>query len=128
MKPPVMYHLSNRQRKELLVRGTQLRLALPVPPHAVDDPRDWAASVLTTDVRDMVTEAEETELTVSAIRRTANDQLVSHLGEILDPDCGQYLLTVVVILVTLRPPNCRHTSLAPPQWPMQVEFRGDILP
>lgn len=127
MRPPVIYHLSGRQRKDLLVRHTSLQIALPVPPHAVDDALDWARSVLPTDLREMATSAEERELTVAAIRGGDPELLTTHLGAIVGPEVATYVQTVVAIVVTLTPPVCRHTSTKV-QWPHEVLFQGIRLP
>lgn len=126
MQPPVIYHLSNRQRKELLVRGVRLRIALPVPPHDVDDPLDWARSVLASDVRDLAVQADECELAVAAIR-SPGDTLTSHLGAIVSEDDDRLIQYVAAIVVTLEPANPRHDAHSV-QWPASVDYRGERLP
>lgn len=129
MKPPIIYLLSNRQRKDLLVRGTELQIALPVPPHEIDDPTDWAKSVIPSDLRDMVFgSAEETEVYVRALKKDLRDDLTSHFGEIYEePDADSLMLTIVAVVITLRPPNCRH-KFDKIQWPGKVDYRGEELP
>jgi hypothetical protein len=123
---PITYELSNRQRKSLLVRGTPLRIALPVPPHEIEDPMSWAQSVLPRDVRQYVRSAEEQEITVDPL--TIGENLTGVLGAIreYDRDQPRWLLTVVVVVVTLEPDDIRHKPerLA---WPLQCRFFDEVI-
>lgn len=126
MHPPVLYHLSNRQRKELLVRGAELSLALPVPLHPVDDPLDWARSVLPTDLRDLAVSADEEEVFVNPDCPPGG--LAGLIGALVpEPDGATYVITVAVIVVTLQPATCRRRG-SKIQWPAEVLFRGRTIP
>lgn len=128
MASPVIYRLSNAQAKELLVRGTELQIALPVPPHEVADPLAWARSALEPQIAELCVEAEETELSVAALRKPTPRTLADHLGHIHHDGSPQQLLqTVVVILVTLRPRQRRHTA-SRIQWPHTCLFLGEQVP
>lgn len=104
-----MYYLSNRQAKELLVRHTRLRVALPAPVETPGDLIAWAKSVLPGDVSPLVTHAEETEL-VCAIQKKRNPQatLTDHIGGIVGPDATYPVICIAAIVVTLTPRQQRH--------------------
>ena len=125
---PITYELSNRQRKSLLVRGTPIRIALPVPPHAIDDPADWARSVLPVDLRQCVVRAEESEITVDP--RVGGDHLSGVLGAIVDYDRDQprWLVTVMAVIVEMSPHNPRHKPETAIQWPLQLRFFDEVIP
>jgi hypothetical protein len=57
-----MYHLSNRQAKELLVRSSQIMVALPAPAETPANLITWAKSMLSDNIAQYVTHAEEREL------------------------------------------------------------------
>lgn len=124
----IRYELSDRQRKEILVRGSQLRIALPVPPYDLEDPLVWARDVLPADIRQLAISAEEAEIAVKAMRTTtAVPTLTSHLGEIVEDDTHMYCQTVVVVVVTLRPQHCRR-DFPRVQWPLRVHYHGRDYP
>lgn len=124
---PIVYRLSNGQRKELLVRGRQLRIALPVPPVEPPIPLAWARSVLTADIASLAIEARVGWLWVQMLRPREPKGLGGHLGVIVDDPLGTLCQCVRVVLVTLRPDHCRHTKHAI-QWPGSVVFLGAVYP
>ncbi len=126
---PVSYRLSNQQRKKLLIRGTAIRIALPVPPYDYGDPLEWARSVLPEDVVPLAREASEQELYVSAIR-SPGDTLTQHLGHIIHEmlETSPVLVQVVIaIVVDLVPVSVRGRDQKI-QWPHKVLFLGQLLP
>lgn len=127
----MQYLLSNRQRTELFVRRHPLQLALPVPPQELADPLAWSISVLPADVAALVTNAEEQDIFVRAVRTNLNKQpdcLAHHLGTIVrDPGPEDFVQCVVVVVVSLTPPN-PNSRPQPPAWPLAVKFRDQVLP
>lgn len=121
----ITYHLSNHQRREILVRGTELRIALPAPPKMPGGAKEWAKSVLESDIAGLVTVAEETELWVNP--NSLVDGLTGLIGEITEPSPTAFVICVVAIVVTLTPTNKRRQSTKP-RWPVSVEFFGKQLP
>lgn len=123
------YRLSNRQRKELLVRGQQLTILLPASADTSDQTpaRDWAARLLPPDVAPLVHSADWDEAIVTPTRDRAG--LSRILGRILaEGDAAQHWHSVVIVCrVTLRPLDCRGV-LERPQWPESVVFGRDRFP
>lgn len=119
------YRLSNRQRKELLVRGQQLTILLPASADTSDETpaREWAARLLSDDVAPLVHSAEWGEAIVTP--STAQAGLGAVLGQIVpEEDAAQHWHSVVIVCrVVLRPRDCRGV-LERPQWPDSVVF-GD---
>jgi len=117
----IKYHLSNRQRKEIYVRGAELTIALPLPVEDHEDLLAWARSVLGDVDPEDVAEAREDEVIVHATLRGENG-LPKLIGKIVrnadDRLPGQWHYAAAVILVTIRHAGheIRH---APdyPQWP-----------
>jgi hypothetical protein len=122
----VTYSLSNRQRKELLVRGCRLFVAIPLGPDDDIDPVKFARDSLPED-REWVTEAEIADLMVCASGAVGG--LNGLLGQILDFDFSAALNTgkvptfVAVVIATLCPPNQR-SELPRVQWPGSVCIDG----
>lgn len=127
---PIKYHLSNGQEKELILRGQQLQIALPVPPHEVDDPADWARSVLDEDIAECVTAAVEDEVwcVAPAVTARSNSTLSAHWGSITGEPAGKLSLRVVVILVTLTPTRRFRGTRPGISWPSHLTFFGDRYP
>ena len=122
----ITYHLSNSQRKELLLRGQQIELALPVPPHRTPDPLAWARSVLPRDIAPLATAARVEALWVAAIRSPAPN-LTGHLGRIVPDPIGTLCQRVQAVIVTLTPADHRGTREGL-SWPLEVRFGDDLLP
>lgn len=122
------YRLSNRQRKELLVRGAELRIALPAPPEDADA-LAWSREVLPRDVAHMIVSADETELLVEpTIQVRRPETLTELLGAIVpETQARAWGVCVAAIVVTLRPADCRHPGRPEPQWPQDVIVEGRLL-
>lgn len=123
------YRLSNRQRKELLVRGQQLTILLPASADTSDDTsaREWAARLLPDDVAPLIHSAEWGE----AIVTPSHDRtgLSSVLGRILaEEEAARHWHSVIIVArVVLRPHDCRGV-MERPQWPESVVFGRDRYP
>jgi len=117
----IKYHLSNRQRKEIFVRGAELTIALPLPIEDCDDVLAWARSVLGDVDSQDIAEAREDEVVVRATVR-AESGLPKLLGKIVRDEerraPGEWHYAAAVILVTVRhagrEPRRTYTH---PQWP-----------
>lgn len=120
-----IYVLSNRAKKELLIRGAPILLALPAPPVLVDDPLDWAKSVLPADLRADAVEAVEQEVFVQPRRSGEAATLTALLGDIPGPGAkdkwGYWIAAVVVRLQHGEP---RQKIPESPQWPADVLIDG----
>lgn len=129
VRRPVEYHLSNGQKKELLIRGRRLRIALPVPPHEVDDPLDWVRSVLDETIAERVTHAVEDEVWCLApsVTNRSDSTLSAHWGQIVSEPDRKLCLRVVAVVVTLTPRNCRGTRPGI-SWPSHLTFLGEVYP
>ncbi|MBV8780182.1 MAG: hypothetical protein JO353_02185 [Phycisphaerae bacterium] len=121
----VTYHLSSRQRKELLVRGRPIHLALPAPPTTIDDPVDWAKTVLPGDLRTLVRSARKVQLRVQSGSSSA-EGLAGLIGEIA-PEGQRFTIGVAAIDVELEPEKPRGAPLQL-QWPKEVDFFGRRIP
>ncbi len=116
------YHLSNRQRKDLLIRGTGLTIAIPQPWDLSDDddPAEFARRSLPED-RDAVESAGWTDIAVSMPAGGAG--LAGVFGAILSPSREIPVTTLhLVIRVALarleaRDERRRHATQ---QWPGRV--------
>ncbi|MHB1950145.1 MAG: hypothetical protein ACYCQK_01570 [Acidiferrobacteraceae bacterium] len=122
------YRLSNRQRKELFIRGARLRIALPLT-EPLDGPaseRLRLAARLLPDVDETIVAAERREIDHEVFvsgARPAPESLEKALGAILppgaEPSRGAIRLRSAVLIVTMqhgRP----HREAAPVQWPGAV--------
>jgi hypothetical protein len=122
----VTYTLSNRQRKELLVRGQQLLVAIPLGPDDDIDPVQFARDSLAED-HEWVTEAEIADVMTCA--SGAEGGLNNILGQILDFEydvainLSKVPSFVAVVIATLTPPNCRGEA-STVQWPGSVYIDG----
>lgn len=125
----IRYHLSNMQRKELLVRGRSLLIAIPTP-LTKQSPLDFARSVFEPDIAEMVEKAEEIEIRVAApLRQTSASNLTAILGAIVERETPTPIFSteMIVIEVQISPRNCRG-EVKKLQWPKSVEFFGMEIP
>lgn len=120
------YSLSNRQRKELLVRGRSLQIAIPIGPD--EDPVDFAKASLPEDA-DWITQAKISEVMCCASNSAGMPKL---LGQILTCDYESALsmqripLYVAVVVATLTPPKHRGSPV-PIQWPGKAFVNGQEI-
>lgn len=123
---PTTYYLSNRQQKELLIRGASIRIALPVPDQDIDDTLSWARSVLPPDLRPLSREAVEDEVRVSPLFSGSRGTLTEALGHIT-ANPADWTIGVAVVIVRLAPdkPRTRDDGV---QWPSHVVHHGMRLP
>lgn len=132
MNDPV-YQLSNRQKKELLIRGRAIEVAIPATPAlcGLDDPynadlRDWAAARLEGVDREYIKRAELIDVVVEP--PTRGEGLTAILGVITEAAPHRLQLVISIVAVELcaiaRP---RHAP-APLAWPATARVGGVTLP
>jgi len=112
------YRLSNRQQKELLIRGQQLTIAVPAPDtDDADFERAFAERSLP-EVSEHITDAWVQLLRV-ALPGTG-DGISRLLGTIISPHTiashSQIEVSIEVVIITLRPTRCRG-EIKRVQWP-----------
>lgn len=121
------YHLSNRQRKELMVRGAELRIAIPAPMDQDYDELAFARAALAVqDIRDdWIVAAEEETLAISPTG--SGEGLDELLGGFTD-DPAIYSVPTVCVVATLcisDRPRHRDEKI---QWPAAVVCGGWRFP
>ena len=109
------YAMSNRQRKELLVRGRPLRLAIPCPPEKITDPAAF--------VRRSLVDASDGTIHDADIEEISVHPFSPGLGRIVPEGETDYTIQVAVVSFVLRPANVRgpETKL---EWPGGVLRHG----
>lgn len=121
----IRYRLSNRQRKELLVRNSAIRVAIPVHPIDIDtldaadasQLRQWAAARLDGIEAREVRTAELVDLFV--VLCGPADGLTGVLGAISDAPPSEDTLSVIMTCIVVdlaRSTSPRHVS-DQVQWP-----------
>lgn len=115
------YHLSNAQRKELLVRGTPLAIALPTP---IDDPPDWLAWARAAlgDEGQYVSRRPEI-ISMAVGPRKSDAGLTSVIGGFVDALTEPFCWLVEVAIVELDPPTAPRHKRAKVQWPGSVQTK-----
>lgn len=112
----MIFRLSNRQRKELLLRGTPLLIVLPAPRDCPDDDADvlkWARHALDEDKR-YVTRAYRDDVCVTP---HGGDGLAGVIGQIVQGRADELCWWVDCILVELDPPTTPRHPRSRSQWP-----------
>ena len=118
---PVIYRLSNAQKKQLLIRAVPLTIALPTPPTYPDDWTDWACRVLVEDGQYV----SAVSLDTLAVGPSSDGGMNGIIGEIKHEDDGGGLTWGVdVALVYLDPPTPARHQRSKPQWPAMAEHNG----
>lgn len=116
------FRLSNAQRKDLLIRGVPLAVALPTPVHDPDDWLEWARrafceeGIYVTDVR----------VDTISVAPPSGGGLTGVIGRIVhDQDANADVLTwgVEVLICDLDPPTKPRESRNWLQWPQYAESR-----
>lgn len=117
------YRLSNRQATALLVRGTELEIAIPEPLDAPEDALAFARGSLPDIEPELIVEAEWRELPAEVPAKGPG--LAGCLGALLTPETADSIWHIVVAVCwcRIRPRGCRHQSTGT-QWP-GVAFFGD---
>lgn len=137
MAPRTTFDLSNRQRKELLVRGARLFIAIPVDCDMIDcsDRRIVDESLVSNEPFGVVFSCCRELVPVAAVapRSTClgtegvlgqivlDDQLPSARGPVVLVEC---------VVVELRPPaphTNRYRKTVPTKWPGRIYFGGEPL-
>lgn len=119
--PRPQYRLSNRQLKELLVRGQSLRILLPAAADSSDDddPVEFARERLPEQLQPLVSGAAWEEVAVAPTPHSPG--LTGVLGALIsyEQSLEQWHYLITVCAVTLTPPDCRG-SMRGNQWPGSV--------
>ena len=112
------YRLSNRQQKELVIRGQVLTVAIPVPWDEPDDLVSFARESLLELPADVDIVAEDGEVCVSLPPMdAAGGQVTAILGHIDGlKDGSQIAARIAVVVATLTPPRSRG-RVKSVQWP-----------
>ena len=119
------YRLSNRQRKDLAIRATELQIAIPIPidwPDAsdVDQLRQFVIDSLPDEhlTGDQIKSVEETSVAVSPPQQPAD----SPIGHILPDEraAGKFHLVAEVVIAKIA------TSPKPRHWSTKIEWPGDL--
>lgn len=124
----IQYRLSNRQRKELLVRGRPITIALPIA-QGVSDPRALAQRLLPEidgAAGEMIRSAEVVTVYVAPRQHGTESGLAGVLGTIVDEPGHGWCVTHEVLAVDLSPRRPRGKPL-PMQWPGEVLVDGEPL-
>ena len=114
------YRLSNRQQKELLVRGKILKIAIPYD--EIDDCLDFAIDSLP-EHADYVMEAEIIEMRVWPSGET--NGLIGLLGEIPkdnQPNKSSAITCKMLVVIATLEPARKPTGTMRIQWPAKVFF------
>jgi hypothetical protein len=127
-----LYHLSNSQKKDLLINGVGVKLALPIPVNSDPEDRaagvlDWAKAQIPEEFRQYATSAHCTLLPVALRTTGGRANLTEVIGNIVDdPEGGAYTIAVDCCVVTFSPRDARRGSRGI-QWPVNVVHNGSLL-
>lgn len=130
MNDPI-YRLSNRQKKELLIRDRMIVVAIPATWEACEmderptvDLRDWAAARIEGIERSQIVSALLLDVVVEPKR--GGDGLTAILGMITDPAPGRLQIVVSVVAVTLCATARPRHAPTPLAWPGSARC-GDMI-
>lgn len=120
------FRLSNTQKKELLIRATPLRIALPTPPEDPDNWLQWARTSLLEEGK-YVTGVFVDRISVTT---PSSQGLGSVIGSIVHGEPAYDSLTwgVDVAICNLDPPASPRHDRLPVQWPLYAETNGSRWP
>jgi len=115
----MIYRLSNNQRKELLVRGTPLAIAIPAP---FSDPEDWLAWAKQSlgDEGQYVHKVPEVMMLPVGPPNT-DSGLASIIGNLATATEQPFHWLVEVAIVELDPPLSSRHKRSKVQWPGSVD-------
>jgi hypothetical protein len=137
--PMPIYQLSNEQKKELLIKGRSVQIALPTPHEEPEDLVEWARSVLPRDLQPLVRTAELELVEVRPNLGTRRNTLTELLGEIISdipededddrPQPEELTIWMDVCVITLagNVPRDPDGQPLPPQWPLDVQLGRKLL-
>lgn len=114
----MLYRLSNRQVKDLLISGVPLEIMLPAPP---DDPPDWLEWSRNRIIGygQYVTDAQPCSVRVVPRQVPRFDNLTDLIGTIILDDRKDFSFSVDAVSVLLDGPNIRNNRQRP-QWPLEA--------
>lgn len=124
----IHYRLSNRQRKDLLLRGRPLAIALPI----AEEVRDTLAVArrllpeIDGDIGALISHIDLATICVAPISGRDGEGLTALLGRIVDEPRHHWCITHEVLIVEISPRRPRGTML-PLQWPGAVLRDGEPL-
>lgn len=125
----IKYSLSNRQQKELLIRGQTLRIAIPI--HVDGDDHDWlgyARRSMIADHAQYISGAEPDVLWTDLSHGIGGTGVSSVLGRIVDyANDARLPVSVEVVICELTPPVTPRGA-QPLQWPGRLEIDGVTWP
>lgn len=118
----MLFRLSNTQKKELLIRATPLRIALPTPPEDPDNWLQWARRSLLEEGKYVTgVFVDRVFVTTPSIQG-----LGSVIGSIVHGEPADDNLTwgVDAAICNLDPPAPPRHGRLPVQWPLYAEHNG----
>lgn len=113
----MIFRLSNRQRKELLIRATPLLVVLPAPRDCQENDAGllkWARHALDED-KQHVTRAYRDDVCVTT--PNGHDGLSGVIGQIVQGRADELCWWVDCVLVELDPLSTPRHPRSRPQWP-----------
>jgi hypothetical protein len=115
------FRLSNRQRKELMIRGAELRIAIPAPAYEYDAAEYFARVVDVGGATIVSVEEDEMHVGLPTGRGDLSES-DRRLGEPLVCDPPPEILTGVwlVLVATLRGPDKVRRRYDRPIWPGMI--------
>ncbi len=121
------FRLSNRQRKDLMIRQVSLKIVLPVPSEDPPNWKRWARQMLPDEAASIAHVSEPQSIPVACSSVADADGLADYIGRLdITPDDQRLQIMVEVVVVTLTPPGSkvRHRS-SKLEWPGSYDF-GDV--
>lgn len=123
----MIYRLSNGQKKQLLIRGGPLTIAVPAP---ADIPASWIewARHSFIDEGKYITGVRIDHIVVTT---PAGDGLAGVIGAIVhaaDPDPSRLTWAIEVAILHFDPPNAPRHARTQIQWPAMAECDGRRWP
>lgn len=113
------YRLSNRQQKELVIRGQELKIIIPIPPTAPGNLIEIAERSLPELPADVEISCAVDLVAVALPGGGPSDSAGATLGRIIGenkPRQSDIVVQISCVVATLTPPRCRG-SVKKRQWP-----------
>lgn len=111
------YRLSNRQQKELILRGQELTIAIPYTDDEPSDPAGFIRESLPELPSDIEIRDAATELVLSRMIPGNPDTVAGRIGAITDHVLpSDICVQIAAVVATLHPPRCRG-AMPKIQWP-----------
>ena len=113
------YRLSNGQQKELIIRGQELTILIPMPVDGPSDLCDIVEQSLPELPADVAINCAVNLIAVAMPGTGPSDSVGAVIGRILDgrrPRQSDIVVQISCVVATLTPPRCRG-SFKKRQWP-----------